>query len=191
MVTVWDAETCKDVAKFDHQMDHSFRGLEIEWQNSKRVAMAGMSKKIYLWDTDAPERPSQVWSGHEEIVDQITWDSTGSMLASCSKDSFYCIWKPEKSTPVQKTPVQTFDKERTYINTIRWNCNPKMGHSQDPLLASGCQDGFIMLWNVNQGKLVQALNAHDQEGGVRCLAFSPTNNMLASGGLDNLVLWSL
>jgi WD40 repeat protein len=52
-ITVWDTNRCKDVAKFDHsKMEALFEGLEIEWQNSKTVAVAGISKNIYLWNVD-------------------------------------------------------------------------------------------------------------------------------------------
>lgn len=68
-ITVWDIAQCKDVAKFDHsKLDQTFEGLEIEWQNSNCVAVAGMSKNIYLWSVDQPESPKQVWIGHKDQV---------------------------------------------------------------------------------------------------------------------------
>lgn len=45
-IFVWDCETPdnKEVACFDHsEIDSNFKGLEIEWQNSKCVAVAGKS----------------------------------------------------------------------------------------------------------------------------------------------------
>lgn len=43
---------------------------------------------------------------------------------------------------------------------------------------------------MNTQQLWNKLHAHDSQG-VRCLAFSPNNKMIASGGIDNLVIWSL
>lgn len=52
-ITVWDIVQCKDLAKFEHnKLDPTFEGLEIEWQNSSCVAIAGISKNIYLWSVD-------------------------------------------------------------------------------------------------------------------------------------------
>lgn len=52
-ITVWDIVQCKDVARFDHmKLDPTFEGLEIEWQNSSHVAVAGISKNIYLWSIE-------------------------------------------------------------------------------------------------------------------------------------------
>ena len=59
-VYVWDCESdsCREAACFDHSdIDPNFRGLEIEWQNSKNVAVAGKSKFIYLWNIDQPKSP--------------------------------------------------------------------------------------------------------------------------------------
>ncbi len=96
-----------------------------------------------------------------------------------------CLWKPE-----QTSPVHVFDNEfRCPLNTIQWSQNYQ---NSNVLLAAGGQDGFIAIWNVNIQQVWQKLHAHDsQQGGVRCVAFSPNNKMIASGGLDNLVIWSL
>jgi WD40 repeat protein len=58
VITVWDIDLCKEVAKFDHQkLDPEFEGLEIEWQNSQSLAVTGISKNIYLWNLESPEAP--------------------------------------------------------------------------------------------------------------------------------------
>lgn len=132
-ITVWDITHCKDIAKFDHsKLDPSFEGLEIEWQDSKTVAVAGMGKTIYLWSVDAPEAPKQVWSGHKDHVKQISWDPNGQLLASCSNDSLVCIWKPGNSQPEYK-----LDDHSGSICILRWS--NKEGDS-DPLLAVGLSD---------------------------------------------------
>ena len=56
MVSIWDctANEAQEVVVFDHsKFDPEFQGLEIEWQNTKQVALAGKkSKNIYLWSID-------------------------------------------------------------------------------------------------------------------------------------------
>jgi hypothetical protein len=58
VVTVWNANseiTNKDVAKLVHtQLDPNLVGIEIDWQNSKTIAITGYSKSIYLWNIQAP-----------------------------------------------------------------------------------------------------------------------------------------
>ena len=71
-IYVWDCDSvdCREVACFDHEdIDSDFRGLEIEWQNAKNIAVAGKSKFIYLWSIDQPRIPLIKWDGHEEVVE--------------------------------------------------------------------------------------------------------------------------
>lgn len=57
------------------------------------------------------------------------------------------------------------------------------------MLAAGGLDGNIALWDVNERQLFYKLPAHTRDGGVKCIAFSPNNQMLASGGQDTLCIW--
>ena len=117
LISVWDCDSCKEVACFDHsEIDPNFRGLEIEWQNNKNVAVAGKSKFIYLWNVDQPKSPIQTWKGHEEDVVQIQWDPTGQLLASCSNDNYVCIWKPDNNQP-----NFTLKGCGSAVNTIKWS----------------------------------------------------------------------
>ena len=71
-IYVWDCESvdCREVACFDHtQIDSEFRGLEIEWQNAKNVAVAGKSKFIYLWSIERINSPLIKWEGHHQVVE--------------------------------------------------------------------------------------------------------------------------
>jgi WD40 repeat protein len=53
------------------------------------------------------------------------------------------------------------------------------------LLASGCYDETIKLWDVYAGACTATL--HPKQGDVHCLAFSPNGRILASGGADGTV----
>lgn len=103
IVTVWRPDNCKDVASLNHeQTDPNFEGLEIDWQNGKSLAVTGKSRNIFLWNLDTPLLPQKVWSGgHSSDVEQIKWDPSGQILASSSQDNLVCLWKPDKSTPVE------------------------------------------------------------------------------------------
>jgi WD40 repeat protein len=68
VITIWTADaksaSNKDVAKLHHEeLDPNLVGLELDWQNSRTLAVTGHSKNIYLWSVDTPTRPIQVWSG--------------------------------------------------------------------------------------------------------------------------------
>jgi WD40 repeat protein len=57
-------------------------------------------------------------------------------------------------------------------------------------LASGSEDKTIKLWNVEQHKEINTLQAHD--GHIRSVIFSPDGKYLASGSEDKMViLWKI
>jgi WD40 repeat protein len=60
------------------------------------------------------------------------------------------------------------------------------------LLASGSEDGFVRIWDVQTGRLVHELaHPYDEEyqKGVFSLAFSPETDLLASAGARYVVIW--
>ncbi len=58
------------------------------------------------------------------------------------------------------------------------------------LLASGCEDGTIKLWNVTSRTLIRTLTEHADD--VRSVKFSPNGQMLASACDDtSIILWNV
>jgi WD40 repeat protein len=63
--------------------------------------------------------------------------------------------------------------------------------SDGTILATGHYDGSLRLWNSRSGELIQTMQS---EGVVESLAFSPLNNLLATGGSfrnSEVRLWDL
>jgi WD40 repeat protein len=139
--------------------------MEIEWQNAKNVAVTGKSKSIYLWSIDSPDAPLQKWEGHLQDVEMIAWDPYRRMLASCSGESYVCIW-----TPASKEPHMKLDKLSSTVNTIKWSNAASQATEgggtgptyDDVLLAAGCQDGGILIWNIKLGQLIVRLDTEDK-----------------------------
>lgn len=62
--------------------------------------------------------------------------------------------------------------------------------SPDDLLAAGCFDNVIRLWNISTGDLVGRLCGHDDA--VYCVLFSKDGSCLYSGGMDrSLKCWDI
>lgn len=58
------------------------------------------------------------------------------------------------------------------------------------LLAGGWADGTVLLWSVNDGRLISTLTAHS--GPVACVVFSANGQVMASSGADRKIrLWQL
>jgi WD40 repeat protein len=61
-------------------------------------------------------------------------------------------------------------------------------HPSAPILATGCQDNSILLWDIDSDKPVVTLLGHT--AAVECLAFHPSAPLLVSGGGDGkMMMW--
>jgi WD40 repeat protein len=58
------------------------------------------------------------------------------------------------------------------------------------LLASGCDDATVKLWDVGKGSEIRTFLGHTEQ--VLSVSFSPTARILATGSLDNTIrLWNI
>ena len=63
-------------------------------------------------------------------------------------------------------------------------------HPSAPILATGCQDNSILLWDIDSDKPVVTLLGHTTP--VTCLAFHPSAPLLVSGGRDGIMrFWDI
>ncbi|XP_055825619.1 WD40 repeat-containing protein HOS15-like [Solanum dulcamara] len=160
--------------------------LDVDWQNNDSFAVSSADKMIYICKV-GDNTPVKTFSGHQNRVNAIKWDPSGSLLASCSDDSTVKIWSMK-----QDVCLHDFREHRKEIYTIKWS--PTGAGTNNPnqqlLLASGSFDSTVKLWDVELGCLLHSLNGHRED--VYSIAFSPNGEYLASGSLDKCMnIWSV
>lgn len=101
---------------------------------------------------------------------------------------FYIFWKIDPSNqrfaqpPEKLTPIAEF-KHESLIHDVAFS-------PVDPSLIAGTDGNTIKLWNLADTSEPQAiLSGHT--GAVKSIAFSPTGELLASGGSNGIILWDI
>ncbi|XP_010764873.1 katanin p80 WD40 repeat-containing subunit B1-like, partial [Notothenia coriiceps] len=115
--------------------------------------------------------------GHTNVITASDLTADRKHLATVSLDFMLKVWSSTKGKEVAALPSSsplncvTFDPE---------------GH----LLAAGCWDGNVIMWNWLQNETLTSLCGH--QSSVRSLSFSPSSSMLCSGSISGEVrVWSV
>lgn len=112
----------------------------------------------------------------DKVVYDIQFNKSGSRLATTDGPSIK-IWDVE-----QKQLVQTLSGHGATILAI--------DYIEDDLLASGSQDGQLVIWDASQGSIRARIAAHT--GAVNDVDISSDGSMVATAGADGQVkVWRI
>jgi len=132
--------------------------------------------EITLWDV-ADGKQIRTLKGHSTSVDNITFSSDGTRLASGSLETII-LWNVADGRV-----ISTLRGHTKRINNITFSPDGN-------LLASGSGDESVKLWNVADGQELITLRGHS--GQVKSVAFSHDGTRLASASSDGTIkLWNL
>ena len=136
--------------------------------------------------------------GHVKIVTECAWHPIKKLVfASSSQDGTCRVWDFQGRLVGldQQLGHRSVHKARTTANTrIGLNCCAwaPNGH----ILAGGCADGSIQVWETERGHSYSpssvVYNAHKSDGDITCVRFFSDSQRLLSRGQDHtLKLWDL
>ncbi|XP_028448639.1 telomerase protein component 1 isoform X2 [Perca flavescens] len=141
-----------------------------------RLATTSFDGRIEIWDIGNGCRTTLI-QGHTNIITASDITADRKHLATVSLDFMLKVWSSTKGNEVAALPSSsplncvTFDPE---------------GH----LLAAGCWNGNVIVWNWLQNKTLTSLRGHQRS--VRSVAFSHSSSMLCSGSVSGEVrVWSV
>ncbi|XP_070774707.1 telomerase protein component 1 [Enoplosus armatus] len=141
-----------------------------------RLATTSFDGRIEVWDIKNGCRTALI-DAHTNVITASDVTADRKHLATVSLDYMLKVWSSTKGHEVAALPSSsplncvTFDPE---------------GH----LVAAGCWNGSVIVWNWLQNKTLTSLSGHQRS--VRSLSFSPSSSMLCSGSVSGEVrVWSV
>lgn len=144
-IIVWDLDV--NMAKHKFSL-HSNAILALDWLNE--VCFASASADSCLVFTNLLNLEHLNWNEHMDSINEIKWDPSKHLLASCSDDSSIRIWDPEKQDSI--AILQAHDKG---VFAIDWNPKPPNKTYQ---LASASLDSSIRIWDVPSATCIFCLS---------------------------------
>lgn len=164
-VTLWSPDSSEPVQRFD------WKGaiLAIAWSPDERLLATGdQDCTAHLWYVENGQ-DVQLW-GFQTKVRELAWDSTSRYLAT-GGGMLAAVWDCSGAGPTSHKPL-VLEAHEGYINQLHFQ------HAA-PLLASGGQDGRVILWQPTATK--KPLAQVQQAAAISQLAWSPADTCLAIG----------
>ncbi|KAF8628214.1 hypothetical protein AX15_004002 [Amanita polypyramis BW_CC] len=161
--------------------------LDVDWLDDWTFASCGADNQIYIMQIDGPEAV-KTFSGHENEINEIRCNSTGTRLASCSDDMTARVWNIENiSSSADSIPglvasdyVVILRGHNHCVNTISWCPDHPPGTNQ--LIATSSFDGTARIWDSVTGECLKIFADHKRP--LFSLTFSPSGKWLATGSGD-------
>lgn len=144
--------------------------ISLAWSPDGRWVVAGTQEQsIQIWEIPFRAGEELAMSGYAAKVRELAWHSGGRYLAT-GGGTEVMVWDCGGRGPAGTTP-RILQGHELRISALAYQ---RAGH----LLASGGQDGQVLLWNA--GKSSQALRQMDLPAAVTDLAWSPSGNRIAA-----------
>ena len=165
--------------------------------DSTQVAIGYRDGRVTLWsvfienvETDLPTFL------HGGAVISVEFSPDGKFLAVGSSDNSATLWN------VADNAIRFTFKHEDAVQVVLFSPDGRR-------LATGSMDAITKLWDVETGKQLRSFAHPDyhksvtfpsghtmpyNEGGIRCIAFSPDGKLLATGGLNqdrDIKLWDI
>lgn len=166
-IQIWDAGS--GVAQAPILWNTSL--ISLSWSPDRRWIAAGTQEQsIQIWEMPARPGEELAMSGYAAKVRNLAWHRSGRYLATDGGHEIM-VWDCIGRGPAGTHPrILTGHDQR--VTALAYQ---RDGH----LLASGSEDGRVLLWNV--GKSTSPLRQFRLPGGVSCLDWSRDDAILAIG----------
>jgi THO complex subunit 3 len=126
-------------------------------------------------------RQRRVLQGHKKPCDGLAWNSTGTKLASVSRDTTVRVWSVDAKRDISSQVIDCLEL-KGHTNDVEKCCwNP----AHPDLLATCSADKSIRVWDTRGGKLLHSLTTIGENIHIkwspdgRYLVFCNNNNMVS------------
>ncbi|WVO17568.1 hypothetical protein L204_105265 [Cryptococcus depauperatus] len=134
-------------------------------------------------------------TGHTDSVTAAAWNFDGEMIATGGMDGRVRFWRrgrKRRGKPLDDSVLNTIEGWRAWefitnletgseINWLKW-------HPKGNVLAAGCEDASVWLWNLPSGDTLAVLSSHSMSctSGLFPL---PAKHLLTASLDSSLILW--
>lgn len=168
---------------------------QIYSNNTTLVAVANF-KDVYLLQNVAFSLQQQflhfflLKEGHSDYVKVLLFSNNDKILATGSSDCTIKLWNVENRRELKTLLGHSSPITSLAFDNNNGNDNGNGPHKDNKYIASGCQDGTIIVWDINTGQMVQKFIGHTDI--INSMSFHHTSDYIVSGSMDMSVkFWDI
>jgi WD40 repeat protein len=176
-VHVWDVETGRELAHFEHV--HSVNAVAFS-PDGQRVAAGDENGQVRLWDVASERELKPANHGHSPVISSVAFAPDGKTGYATSNDGTISVWD-----------LATGNELRTFDNPIPAPVNSIWLSADGKTAATSHYARACAVWNAATGRLIRRFdNAHSHN--VLAASLSPDGRYVVSGADEKTVkLWEV
>lgn len=148
--------------------------------NGRYILSGSWDNTIKIWDVRS-RRLLRTMQGHSGGVECVVFSPDGQKAVSGSNDATLKLWNL-----MDGSIIKTFVGHNYCVNSVAISPDGKLivsgGGSPFGDKVPEHSDKILRVWDSSSGRLLHSLKGHTSS--IRCVAFSPNGEFIASGGGD-------
>ncbi|CDH50367.1 notchless protein homolog [Lichtheimia corymbifera JMRC:FSU:9682] len=152
------------------------RYKEFKGNRPERLVSGSDDFTMFFWEPETSKKPITRMTGHQKLVNHVSFSPDGRYIASGSFDTSVKLWDGATGKFIGNL--------RGHVGSVYQVC----WSSDSRMLLSGSKDSTLKVWDIKKLKIKLDLPGHLDE--VFAVDWSPGGDKVASGGKDKqLKIW--